>query len=531
MKISLVMLDPILESGKHAAGGAAYSLAAYFKEKNKFRNDIYYKIFTFNSLHEGLCEIYTTNILEYKPDIVGFSCYCWNIKIVLACAALIKKISPETLIILGGPEVTYDSEELLSKNKNIDVIVRGEGEVTLNELLESYIENNIFESIEGISYRDKDGEVKINPDRDPLVNLDDFPSPFLSGVLKIEGTDGEVFLETVRGCCFNCSYCLYTKGLKCIQKYSLKRVEDELKYILTSPYTKSIWFMDPTFNFDNKRAIEIIKIIKNINPNIPVSFELRADLLSSEFIKALGEINVSQACMGIQSCEDEVNSNVNRKNNIMLIEENLNLLRKTIEHTCKLFFFDVIYGMPGDNYLNYKKTIDYAISKNTYIYYQPMRVFTGTQLHKESNKYGIVYNDQAPHNTIVNDTYDLSDMALSYCLNVGVDFYNYSDYFKEVIQSVRTLLGCEYSDILEDIGRYFWEEDNLNVFRVSNWMPDDRDPNYVLQLFFNYLNYKIESSIPKSKINKYLLIESQNIKNKISGFDVNKKASYFSCSI
>ena len=91
---------------------------------------------------------YITNIIGIQTRHSWFSCYCWNIKIVLACAALIKNIL-ETLIILGDLRL-YDSEELLLKIK-YRCGVRGEGEVILNELLESYIENNIFESIEGIS--------------------------------------------------------------------------------------------------------------------------------------------------------------------------------------------------------------------------------------------------------------------------------------------------------------------------------------------------------------------------------------------
>lgn len=141
-------------------------------------------------------------ILKREPNIVEFSCYIWNIEQVLYLCEYIKKINKKIIILLGGPEASYDAVNLL-KNKYVDYVVLNEGEKTFKDLLEKLNTDKNIDSINGIAYREKDERIIMKPEKD-YVNLDDIPFPY----------DGEdftnklIYYETSRGCPFKCSYCL-----------------------------------------------------------------------------------------------------------------------------------------------------------------------------------------------------------------------------------------------------------------------------------------------------------------------------------
>ncbi|MEW6003060.1 MAG: cobalamin-dependent protein, partial [Nitrospirota bacterium] len=148
-------------------------------------------------------------LLQNKPDIIGFSCYCWNMNKVLDTARIFKTISPETKIILGGPEVGPVGSKYLKENPFVDVVVKGEGEETFAELLKYYLGEGTLREIKGICYR-ANGDVLENPDRPPIEDLGEIPSPYLEGILVPK--DRVTYIETYRGCIFRCHYCFEGKN-------------------------------------------------------------------------------------------------------------------------------------------------------------------------------------------------------------------------------------------------------------------------------------------------------------------------------
>lgn len=533
MRVALIMLDPMVSRRKHRAGGAAYALASYVKGKNPYSKEIDIKIFNFNSLYTGPANINICAIADYKPDIIGFSTYCWNMETIKGYIKSLKSLLPKSLIIMGGPEVSYNSSEILASMHQVDVIIRGEGEITFDEFVTKiFAKESDFSDVLGITYRDKNGCIVENPDRPLHPILDDFPSPFQTGIIDLKHSDGEVVYETVRGCMFKCSYCLHTKGMNSVREYSMERVEKDLKIILQSPYVKIIWFLDPTFNSNEERALKILKIIEKYNPQMPLAFELRADLLSVALIEQLGKVNTAEVGIGLQSYSEKTNEHINRKNNISIIEEKLKKLHRTISHSCHQFDIDLIYGLPGDTYNNYKKSVDYIISLNARIYYQPLRIFKGTKLYEDVKKYGIIYNNTPPYNIITNNTYSLDDMISSYCLNVGIDYFNRGGVYKGIVCSIVEFTHRTYSDCLEDIGRYFWNHQMFDVFRIANWTPDDREEKVIFNDFLKYLDsfYKeVSNSELKETVNA-LIIENKSI---IDGKDAvdDCKSTYFHLAI
>src|SRR5919201_882160 len=129
---------------------------------------------------------------------------------------------PEILIVLGGPEVSYNAESVLMENPQVDIIVVGEGEVTFSD------------------------KVLVTKPRNMIVILDEIPSPFLNRLIELQSSRGVALVETIRGCIYHCSFCLYTKNLTSMRSYSWNRIEEEIQYLSKSKYIHTLYFADPT---------------------------------------------------------------------------------------------------------------------------------------------------------------------------------------------------------------------------------------------------------------------------------------------
>lgn len=135
MKLTMIMLDPMIGEEKHRAGGAVFALVSFLKQYNPHVDDIQVRILNFNSLYSGSSNLYSTIVCENAPDIAAFSTYCWNVELVKEIALNLKQMKPDITVVLGGPEVSFNAEEILEENAQIDIIIRGEGEETFNDLI------------------------------------------------------------------------------------------------------------------------------------------------------------------------------------------------------------------------------------------------------------------------------------------------------------------------------------------------------------------------------------------------------------
>ncbi|MGL5439471.1 MAG: B12-binding domain-containing radical SAM protein, partial [Filifactoraceae bacterium] len=173
----------------------------YLEEAIKSETIVDRKEFTINEDQDGI--LY--RILHGGYDIVAFSCYIWNINKILELASNIKKVEPRIKIILGGPEVSYESKELMEKNEFIDYIISGEGEESLRELIKALKFNGSYTEVSGLRYR-KEEKIILNE-----INVLEDLSESVAAYRSVEYKEIEnkiVYYETSRGCGYNCAYCL-----------------------------------------------------------------------------------------------------------------------------------------------------------------------------------------------------------------------------------------------------------------------------------------------------------------------------------
>lgn len=204
------------------------SLALRYIREYLKKNDIEinFKEFTINNeISNIVSEIFRGNYL-----IVCFSTYIWNFNQTIEIAKILKKVNPKLKVLLGGPEVSYDPEELMKKYDFIDYISFGEGEETLLELFKVFNNKKVcLKKIDGLAYRKKD-EVIINSPRIDMRELDRIPFPYKEKDIE-ELNNRIIYYESSRGCPFNCQYCL-SSTIKGVRYFSIDRVKEDLKFFL-----------------------------------------------------------------------------------------------------------------------------------------------------------------------------------------------------------------------------------------------------------------------------------------------------------
>ena len=174
-------------------------LKYYIREKAGFNADIL-EFSINNNILEMLQDIYS-----YKPEIIGFACYIWNIEMTRQLISLIKSVMPEVKIICGGPEVSYEPESLMMIDKNIDYIISGEGEKPFLSLLTKIYNNDKLSLEPGIVFID-DAKV-VNGGIYTLDNLNELIFPYNEEEIS-SSKDKIIYYESSRGCPFSCQYCL-----------------------------------------------------------------------------------------------------------------------------------------------------------------------------------------------------------------------------------------------------------------------------------------------------------------------------------
>lgn len=391
------------------------------------------------------------DLLKDSPDVIGFSCYIWNTEKTLEVSHLLKKLNPAVKIVLGGPQVTPAADLILTENECIDVIVRGEGEQTFAQLLRHYLHNDLeIEEIKGISYR-SDGKIHSNPPRPLIENLDDIPTPFNE---EIHDESHEILIETQRGCPFECAFCSYHKNFKSVRCFSLERVKRDLTHLINSG-VKRIYLADPTFNLNPKRAKDILKHIGSINKNTTLNTELRAELLDQETIDLLEKAGVKFLEIGLQSTNPITLKFIGRETDFVKFENGINLLKKSKIN----FVIQLIIGLPGDNFISFKKSIDYVLNlAHNKLQVFDLQLLPDSSLYVNAEEHGMLFHLTPPHFVIQNSTFSYIEMIKAKQLHREVLLiYVWRDY-----TPLTKLSGLTPSEFIE---RWIaWRETQLGLF-------------------------------------------------------------------
>jgi len=391
-------------------------LKAYALKDNVIRENVEIEILDFDTEMLNVQQV-VYYLSQAKPDIIGFSCYCWNIGKVLDTARIMKTIFPQTQIVLGGPEVGPIGSKYLTENNFIDVVIKGEGEVTFAETLKCYLGRGSLKEIKGISYR-VDNAVLENPDRPPIEDLSEIPSPYLE---RISVPRNKVtYIETYRGCMFRCHYCFEGKNLPKLRFFPEERIVKEIELILNHPEIKSFHFVDTIFNFRKDRLEKIAEIISRANRfgTELRTIEIIAEFVDEETVALFKKANVKSVETGPQTVNKDTLKNVNRYYNEEKFKKGVRLLEDSgIE-----VITDLIIGLPGDNFFKFVKSAKTIMDmKPTTIVFSILHVLPGTVLYEKSKEFGLKFDDKAPHLVLSAPDFPFEDIDKAVIMAYSLD--------------------------------------------------------------------------------------------------------------
>ena len=354
-KIALVNTPLLQKTGHHPLFpplGLSY-MAAVLEQ-----NDIEVKIFdcpVCEMDHEKL----KSELDSFQPTIVGIGAMTPIIESALKSANVSKQVCPDAKVVMGGPHATFADKQIISDEKDVDIIVRGEGEETLLELAKQSPEMQKIGDIQGITFR-KDNQVVRSVDRPFIQNLDALPFPAYKYIqMKRYRITGMKLLPIIssRGCPFQCSFCVASQmfGAK-YRARSSKNVLDELEWLKNEYNAEGIAFQDDTLTFDKKRALEIRDGMIERKLKLPWGCSSRADVVTKEVLAKMAKAGCDEICFGVESGCQRIRDSLKKK---VTTEQCENAI-KWAKEAGIFVTVSVILGYPGETKETLRESLEFV---------------------------------------------------------------------------------------------------------------------------------------------------------------------------
>jgi anaerobic magnesium-protoporphyrin IX monomethyl ester cyclase len=383
-------------------------LKTYLVERKKMRDDEI-EIAEFGLEDDSVHEI-ARRLLAAQADVIGLSCYVWNVTTLMEVVKIVKARRPQTAVVLGGPEVGPVAMSVLDAYPDVDAIVKNEGEVPFAEIVDRLSAGRGLHDVGGICFRD--GASIVDTGDAPLVqDLDELPSPHL--ISSQSSSAGRIVcLETQRGCVFKCNFCFYNKDLSLRnRRFDLERVKRELLRWLgpASEDVYSIYLMDPVFNLNAARAKDICRFIAANNPRrVKFHTEIWAEFMDDELAGLMRDAQFTFVEVGLQTTDVTALATIERR---LKLEKFLNGIAHLQAHGIE-FELQLIYGLPGETPESFRKSFEFAVSLDPpKLAVFPLMVLPGTELWRKADVLGLEYEPTPPYYVRSHPTMNRDDVA------------------------------------------------------------------------------------------------------------------------
>ena len=424
---------------------AVYSLKT---AAEKFQDSIEIVEFTINNSADYILK----EIYKRKPDVLMFSCYIWNLRMIEDVVGVFHKLCPAIPIWLGGPEVSFETTDFLQKHPDVFGVMRGEGDRTFLELCR-YYDGSISElrEILGISFRE--GEEIISTECRPIVDMSTLPFSYNT---TQDFSNRIIYYESSRGCPFSCSYCMSSVDKK-LRFRDLKLVKEELQFFIDRKVPQ-IKFVDRTFNCKHEHATEIWRYIHEHDNGVTnFHFEISADLVNEEELALMEKMRpgLIQLEIGVQSTNEAT---------IKAIKRTMNLERlKEIVEKIKGFgnihqHLDLIAGLPYEDYDTFRKSFDdiYALEPNQ-LQMGFLKVLKGSYMYDCIETYEIIYHEKPPYEILATKWLTYEDVLKMKRIEEMLEVYYNSGQFEITMQVLKTCYDSAF-DMFQKLGDFYEEK-------------------------------------------------------------------------
>ncbi|MGD2037727.1 MAG: B12-binding domain-containing radical SAM protein [Desulfobacterales bacterium] len=330
-------------------------------------------------------------ILDHKPDIVGFTVYCWNLARSLYFAQKLKALYAPR-IIFGGSEITPDNLSMLSES--VDFYVYGEGEAVFLKLLEDRATWEKKSSMEPAGALFKNS-----------------PSPYLQNLLEPE-IENVMLLETQRGCPYRCGYCYYNKSHDGLSFADEAHLLQGVQWAVDQR-VKELYLLDPSLNA-HPHLDDLLKKIGRINKDrhLEIISEIRAEAIDEKLADLLSAAGFSWFEIGLQSTNPRALKIMNRPTDVKRFARGATLLKQSGIVPA----IDLIVGLPGDDLKGFSRSVQFVADNNLAddIQVFPLSVLPGTDFRLSSRELGLRFDKSPPYMLIENETFSADDMLLAF---------------------------------------------------------------------------------------------------------------------
>ncbi|MCP8968517.1 B12-binding domain-containing radical SAM protein [Ectobacillus ponti] len=397
-----------------------------------------------------------TDLHRRKPDVIGFSCYIWNIEETIQVASMLKKINPDLILFAGGPEVSYDTKYWLQRVPEFDFIIMGEGEAAVKNLLFAIQNRQNYEELDGIAFMKEDGTFVIKPQREKL-DLKTIPSPYRFPEDIPHLGKRITYIETSRGCPFSCQFCLSSIEVG-VRYFDRERIKEDIRFLMQNG-ARVIKFVDRTFNISRSYAMEMFRfLIDEHLPGTVFQFEITADIMRPEVIEFLNQEappGLFRFEIGVQSTNDRTNELVMRKQNFEKLTRTVTMVKdggKIDQH------LDLIAGLPEEDYDTFKNTFnDVFALRPEELQLGFLKLLRGTGLRIRAKDHGYVYMDHAPYEMLSNNILSFDDIVRIKQVEDVLEKYWNAHRMDYTLEYLVTHIFATPFDFFQEFGAY-WDE-------------------------------------------------------------------------
>ncbi|MEI6020730.1 MAG: DUF4080 domain-containing protein, partial [Bacteroidota bacterium] len=379
-------------------------------------------LYELNQKHEGLA--WKEFTIKENPeeianfckdfDVVAFSCYIWNITQTLAVAKKIKALNSHTKILLGGPEVSYEYDDIICLPE-VDYIIVGEGEIPFTEFLKTFPD---VQTVPALVHK-VNGEIHLNP-MPAMFNVALYEGRMPYQFDEPEALKNKVlYLETSRGCPYKCEFCLASLDNK-VRYLPMSTIKNTLLHLMQ--HGKVIKFLDRTFNVKRDFTLEIFQfILDHHQPGNVFQFEITADILHPDIIRFIHEKvpkGLFRFEIGIQTVNQKANLEVSRKQNFEKTKKIILDLSYKIE-----MHLDLIVGLP----LDYWDDIRFSFNEVFHLFAPEMQLgflkfLKGTTM-RNKPQHGFKFDPNPPYQLIESNYLSKAELGKITQLEHALEIY------------------------------------------------------------------------------------------------------------
>lgn len=359
-------------------------------------------------------------IYRHRPDILAATTWLFNHEQLMHVASRVKALLPEACLVLGGPEFLGNNEEFLRKNPFVDCVFRGEGEEVFPQWLTCWNHPEQWHTVPGLCYLTPNKEYKDNGIA-RVLNFAGLVPPEQSRFFN--WSKPFVQLETTRGCFNTCAFCV-SDGEKPVRTLSIESIRERLQ-LIHAHGIKNVRVLDRTFNYNPRRAKELLRLFLEFHPDIRFHLEIHPALLSEELKEELSLLpkGLLHLEAGIQSLREPV---LEKSRRMGKLSDALDGLRFLCALPNMETHADLIAGLPlyhlHEIFEDVRTLAGYAAGE---IQLESLKLLPGTEMRRRAEELGIKYSPLPPYEVLQTHEISVSELQTARQLSRLLDgFYN-----------------------------------------------------------------------------------------------------------